>query len=128
MPEKAREFVKNTEVDALAIAFGTAHGVYAAKPVLDLQRIMEIKKKIDIPLVMHGGSGVSSDEFKTAIQNGIKKINYYTYMALAGADRVKKFLYENRDDDSVQFHDIVMAGKEGMKENVKIAMNTFLMK
>ena len=115
-------------MDALAIAFGTAHGVYAAKPVLDLQRIMEIKKKIDIPLVMHGGSGVSSDEFKTAIQNGIKKINYYTYMALSGADRAKKFLYESRDDDSVQFHDIVMAGKEGMKENVKIAMNTFLMK
>ena len=49
-------------------------------------------------------------------------------MALSGADRAKKFLYESRDDDSVQFHDIVMAGKEGMKENVKIAMNTFLMK
>ena len=74
---------------------------------------------------MHGGSGVSSDEFKTAIQNGIKKINYYTYMALSGADRAKKFLYESRDDDSVQFHDIVMAGKEGIEEECQNCMNTF---
>ena len=80
-PDMAKDFVERTGVDALAIAFGTAHGVYQIKPKLDLDRISLIKEKIDIPLVMHGGSGLSKEEFQTAIKNGIRKINYYTYRA-----------------------------------------------
>lgn len=89
-PETAKDFVERTGVDALAIAFGTAHGVYQKKPKLDLERIKLIKQKIDVPFVMHGGSGLTKEEFQTAIKNGIRKINYYTYMTLAGGRAVKK--------------------------------------
>lgn len=127
-PDTAKDFVERTGVDALAIAFGTAHGVYVTKPVLDLDRITEIKKKIDIPFVMHGGSGVSEAEFKTAIKNGIRKINYYTYMAMAGADAVLELTEGKTREDHLQFHDLSMAAKKGMKENVKEAMRIFLLK
>lgn len=127
-PETAKDFVERTKVDALAIAFGTAHGIYVTKPVLDLDRITAIKEKIDIPFVMHGGSGVSEDEFKIAIKNGIRKINYYTYMALAGAKEVQKLFNKKQPEEKIQFHEIVLAGKRGMKEDIQTAMNTFLMK
>ncbi len=126
-PDTAKDFVERTNVDALAIAFGTAHGIYVTKPVLDLDRITAIKEKIDIPFVMHGGSGVSKEEFKIAIRNGIRKINYYTYMALAGAEEVEKLLDEKQPEEKVQFHDIALAGKAGMKENIKEAIKIFLM-
>ena len=77
-PDLAKDFVLRTGVDALAIAFGTVHGIYQKKPKLDLDRIKLIKEKIDVPFVMHGGSGLSKEEFQTAIRNGIRKINYYT--------------------------------------------------
>ena len=77
-------------VDVLAIAFGTTHGIYTKKPKLDLERITKIKEAVDIPFVMHGGSGLSKEEFQTAIRNGIRKINYYTYMTLAGGRAVKE--------------------------------------
>lgn len=95
--------------------------------MLDLDRITAIKEKIDIPFVMHGGSGVSKEEFKIAIRNGIRKINYYTYMALAGAEEVEKLLDEKQPEEKVQFHDIALAGKAGMKENIKEAIKIFLM-
>lgn len=91
-PDMAKDFVEKTGVDVLAIAFGTSHGIYTQKPVLDLNRITEIKNKIDIPFVMHGGSGLSKEEFQTAVKNGIRKINYYTYMTLAGGKAVKAAL------------------------------------
>lgn len=126
-PDEAKKFVDETGVDILAISFGTAHGIYASKPVLDLERITEIKNKIDIPFVMHGGSGLSKKEFQTAIKNGVCKINYYTYMALAGADGVMNFLDGKTKKDNVQFHDIAIAGKVAMKEDVKNAMKIFAM-
>ena len=127
-PKTAKDFVERTGVDALAIAFGTAHGVYVTKPVLDLDRITKIKEKIDIPFVMHGGSGVSEEEFKTAIKNGIRKINYYTYMAMAGANAVLELTNGKNKEDHLQFHDMAIAAKQGMKENVKEAMRIFMLK
>ena len=123
-PKQAKDFVERTGVDCLAIAFGTSHGVYAKKPVLDLNRITEIKNEIDIPFVMHGGSGVSEADFKQSIQNGICKINYYTYGALAGAEAVKKMIQE-KGENKVFYHDIVNAGKEGIKEDIKSALKVF---
>ncbi|MBR4462562.1 MAG: class II fructose-bisphosphate aldolase [Erysipelotrichaceae bacterium] len=123
-PLQAKDFVERTGVDCLAIAFGTSHGVYLTKPVLDLNRIAQIKEAIDIPFVMHGGSGVSDEDFKVAINNGICKINYYTYGAMAGAEAVRKMM-EEKGDQKVFYHDIVAAGKEGIKENVKHAMEVF---
>ncbi len=123
-PVTAKNFVEGTGVDALAISFGTTHGVYLTEPKLDLNRITEIKNEIDIPFVMHGGSGVSDEDFKTAIHNGITKINYYTYGAMAGGNKIKEMI-ENNENEKVFFHDLIAAGKEGIKEDVKKAMTVF---
>ena len=124
-PATAKDFVERTGVDVLAIAFGTTHGIYTKKPKLDLERITKIKEAIDIPFVMHGGSGLSKEEFQTAIRNGIRKINYYTYMTLAGGRAVKEALDQKAPDENVFFHDIPMIAVEAMKENVKEAIQVF---
>lgn len=126
-PATAKDFVEHTEVDVLAIAFGTTHGIYTKKPVLDLDRITKIRQAIDIPFVMHGGSGLSKEEFQTAIQNGIRKINYYTYMTLAGGKAVKEAMDQKGADENVFFHDIPMIAVRAMKENVKQAIRVFSM-
>ena len=124
-PATAKDFVERTGVDVLAIAFGTTHGIYTKKPKLDLERITKIKDAVDIPFVMHGGSGLSKEEFQTAIRNGIRKINYYTYMTLAGGRAVKEALDQKSPDENVFFHDIPMIAVEAMKENVKEAIQVF---
>lgn len=124
-PEMAKKFVEATGVDALAIAFGTVHGIYQKKPKLDLDRISLIKEKIDVPFVMHGGSGLTKEEFQTAIRNGIRKINYYTYMTLAGGKAVKEALDNVKDGDPIFYHDIPLIAIKAMKEDVKNAILTF---
>lgn len=83
-PEEAKSFVEATGVDALAIAIGTAHGVYKTKPRLDIGRLQEIRKAIDTPLVLHGGSGLSDADFQGTIRNGITKVNIFTDLCVAG--------------------------------------------
>lgn len=83
--EEATSFVEATGVDALAIAIGTAHGAYKTKPKLDLQRLREIRAATDVPLVLHGGSGLSDDDFRDVIKNGIAKVNIFTDLLLAGS-------------------------------------------
>lgn len=124
-PVLAKEFVERTGVDALAIAFGTSHGLYKEKPVLDLNRIKLLKEAVDIPFVMHGGSGLSKEEFQTAIKNGIRKINYYTYMTLAGGKAIHNSLKSLKDDDNVFFHDIPVLATKAIKEDVKKAIGVF---
>lgn len=124
-PETAKAFVETTKVDVLAIAFGTSHGVYIKKPVLDLERITEIKNKIDIPFVMHGGSGLSEDEYRQAIKNGVRKINYYTYMALAGGNAVKELMQQKSKDQNIFFHEVPVCAINSMKEKVKEVMRIF---
>lgn len=122
-PDKAGEFVRRTGVDALAVAFGTAHGLYAKVPNIDFNRLEKIHQKTAIPLVMHGGSGVSDEGFQEAISKGIRKINYYTYMAKAGGDYVK-----NRMDNSSEpifYHDITGWAIEGIKQDAIKAMKVF---
>jgi fructose-bisphosphate aldolase class II len=82
-PEDALYFVKETGVDALAVAIGTAHGFYNYPPKLNIQRLKEITEKTDVPLVLHGGSGVSDNEISTAISNGISKVNICTELLYA---------------------------------------------
>lgn len=118
-PEAAAEFVENTGIDALACAFGTAHGIYLKQPKLDFERVKKIKSMINVPIVMHGGSGVSNEDYKKVISCGVRKINYYTYMAKAGGEAVDKMA------DRTFFHDIAAAAEEGMKENVKAAIKVF---
>ena len=84
-PEQAKDFVMRTGADALAVAIGTAHGPYKSKPKLDIGRLGEISHTIDTPLVLHGGSGLSDEDFKNCVANGISKINIFTDINCAAA-------------------------------------------
>ena len=95
-PEEAVNFVKDTGVDALAVAIGTAHGVYKTKPKLDLERLKEIRKALDTPLVLHGGSGLSDDDFRNSIRDGIAKVNIFTDLCVAGVKAMEEGLKENK--------------------------------
>lgn len=122
-PDEAKKFVELTGVDGLACSFGTVHGLYAAEPKLDFERITNIRTKTGIPVVMHGGSGVSEPDFKECINRGVRKINYYTYAAKAAGAAVKE--YCNSVDDVVYFHDIMTCGREALKKDIMEAMRIF---
>ena len=117
-PELVPDFLANTGVDALAIAFGTAHGIYKTKPVLNMDIITKVRGLTDLPLVMHGGSGISHEEYKEVIRRGIGKINYYSYMSYAGYAEAKQTV-ENKEADF--FHNLALNAQKAMKEN---ALNT----
>lgn len=85
-PEQAADFVKRTGVDALAIAIGNQHGRYKGEPKLDFERLKAIRAKVDCGLVLHGGSGISGEDFVKAIRYGINKVNIYTAMDVAARD------------------------------------------
>ncbi len=121
-PDVAQRFVKETGIDALAASFGTAHGLYKAAPKLDFDRIEKIKAQTGVPLVMHGGSGVSPEDYKKAIAKGVNKINYYSYMSNAGTKAAKELL-ENQE--ITYYHDIAMAAQKAMKSDVRKAMEVF---
>lgn len=89
-PEIARDYVERTGVDALAIAVGNAHGAYKFPPKLDFGRIAQIADRVNVPLVLHGGSGLSEKDFKRAIQEGICKVNIFTDIDVAAANGAKK--------------------------------------
>lgn len=122
-PDAAAGFVARTGVDALAIAFGTAHGIYTVKPKLDFDRITRVREKVAAPLVMHGGSGVSPEGFRQAIANGIAKINYYTYMSAAGGEAVRQAAKST--EEHLFYHDIASAAAEAMKQDAMRAMKVF---
>ncbi len=86
--EEAEEFVKRTGVSALAVLVGTAHGRYKKAPKLDIERIRDIKEAVKIPLVLHGGSGVPDDQLLSAVDAGIRKINFGTDVCYSFLDKV----------------------------------------
>ncbi len=120
--EEAKAFCAETGVDALAIAFGTAHGFYNAQPKLDFDVVKNVAAATGLPLVMHGGSGVSDEGFANAIKNGIRKINYYSYMSKAGYMAAKAKIEQG---DTSYLHDIEFAAMQAMKEDVKRAIQLF---
>ncbi len=95
-PKEACRFVEATGVDALAVAIGTAHGAYKTKPKLDVARLKEIRNALNTPLVLHGGSGLSDDDFKNTIQNGIAKMNIFTDLCKAGERAMELGLAEGK--------------------------------
>lgn len=117
-PDAAVNFVRDTGIDALACAFGTAHGFYKDAPKLDFERLSKINSLINVPIVMHGGSGVSTKDYFEVIKRGVRKVNYYTYMAKAGGEAVSSKEYS-------QFHDAILDAEKAMKENVKEAIKIF---
>ncbi len=123
-PNDAKRFVDATGIDALACSFGTAHGLYLQKPKLDFGILDKVRAKIEIPIVMHGGSGVSNEDYRTVISKGVRKINYYTYMAKAGGEEIKE-KFDLYKDSPVYYHDIVEWGYLAMKNNVGKALSVF---
>ena len=121
-PELVPDFLARTGVDALAIAFGTAHGIYKTTPVLNLDIIDEVRKKTDIPLVMHGGSGISHEVYRDVIRRGINKINYYTYMSYAGYAAAKELTQTN---PTGFFHDMALTAQKAMEENALTTLKVF---
>jgi len=125
-PKEAKRFVELTKIDCLAISFGTVHGEYRGEVNLDFNVIKEIRDILNgFPLVMHGGSGVSEDDYLKAINAGIRKINYYTYMQIAGYNAVKELLLK---DNTNQYHDIPVVAEKAMYENILKAMKIFAKK
>ncbi|WP_162341735.1 class II fructose-bisphosphate aldolase [Paenibacillus paridis] len=122
-PKQAREFVERTGIDALAAAFGTVHGVYLKKPKLDLSRLEQIRNSAGVPVVMHGGSGLSVEDFNNTIEKGVAKINYYTGMALKVMDQAKTRLV--REEESTFYHEFMMDAIQDFKEDASQIMRTF---
>lgn len=120
--DEAIEFVQATGVNSLAASIGTAHGFYTEAPKIDFRRIEEIHRKTGLPLVMHGGSGVSDEDYHKAINLGIRKVNYYSYMAKAGVEGVKALLAEK---NVKYFHELAIAAKDAMAEDVAKALRLF---
>lgn len=103
-PKEAERFVEETGVDALAISIGTTHGICVEDPELDFDRLAKINDVSEVPLVLHGGSGVSDDDFRKAIRNGISKINFFSRTSNAIARSVKEKL--NSIEGEVYYQDI----------------------
>lgn len=122
-PEEARRFVEETGVDSLAIAIGTAHGVYKGEPKLDFERLKAIREVVEVPLVLHGSSGVPSESLEKAIALGICKVNIDTDIRAAFAREVKEFVAENPDE--IDPRKILGPAREAMKEVIKDKIKIF---
>lgn len=122
-PVLAKRFVESTGIDALACSFGTVHGIYLKEPKLDFDRVLKIHELINLPIVMHGGSGVSHADYRRVISRGVRKINYYSYMARAGADAVRRHL--NEATGSVLFESVETWAMEAMYADAKQTIQVF---
>lgn len=116
VPSEAVEFVEKTGIDSLAVAIGTAHGVYKGTPKLDVERLSEIREVVSIPLVLHGTSGVPDEAVKECIRRGICKVNYATDLRIAFSNGVKEYLAANPDAFDPKKYNAV--GREKVKEYV----------
>lgn len=117
-PQEAKEFAERTGIGSLAVAIGTAHGVYKGEPKLDLDRLAEIRKVVSIPLVLHGASGLSEEAVAESIKRGICKVNFATELRIAYTEGVKEFLGQNPDAfDPKKYGKTAM---EHVKEIVKL--------
>jgi len=114
-PENARDFVARTGVTALAASFGTVHGVYHREPSLNYQLIDELRAAIGVPLVMHGGSGLSTEEYRLSISHGVRKINYYTYAAKVALDAAR---VAAADEETILFPKVALAARNAVEADV----------
>ena len=125
-PDQAAVFVRETGIDALACSFGTTHGIYLTEPNLDFDVVKNVREKTKgIPVVMHGGSGVSREDFARSIEAGVRKVNYFTYMDKDGGNAALEYLTSLKEGEPVYFSSIAAAARAAMKANVKTAMRMF---
>ncbi|WP_039766133.1 class II fructose-bisphosphate aldolase [Caldicellulosiruptor sp. F32] len=119
-PEEAEVFANETGVDALAVSIGTVHGVYKGEPMLDFERLAEIRKRVDCYLVLHGGSGLSDDDFKKCIEYGINKVNIFTDLTLAVNEKLPEFVKATSDLTPAIFDEIRRIVKEEAIKKLKV--------
>lgn len=121
-PEVAKSFVEQTQIDALAASFGTAHGIYIKEPILDIPRLEKIYTLTGIPIVMHGGSGLSDEDYENTIRAGVRKINYYSYVAMAGGNVIKEHVQNNPHP---LYHELTEIARQAMKDDMKRVIKLF---
>lgn len=119
-PEEAKIFVEETKVDSLAIGIGTAHGFYVGTPVLDKELVSKVKEIVDVPLVLHGASGLSDEDVMECVKRGMCKVNFATELRVAYTDAMKK-LYEE-DPGTFDPKKFGVKSMEAVKELVKSRM------
>lgn len=115
-PASAAEYVERTGIDSLAVAIGTAHGLYKSEPKLDFERLAEIRKRVDIPLVLHGASGISVEDVRRCIGLGIAKVNIATELKIPFSREVRNYLIENPEENDPRKY--MKKAKEEMKKVV----------
>ncbi len=120
-PKMAKDYVDKTGVDALAIAVGNAHGAYKLPPKLDFERIRTIARTVDVPLVLHGGSGLTDEDFRQAIKEGISKVNIFTDINVAAV----KAEFSKFTDMNKGIIDLIPAAVEAIKQETMKKMELF---
>ena len=122
-PNDAVEFVKQTDINSLAVGIGTAHGIYKTPPKLDIERLSQIKKVVDIPLVLHGATGLSDEVIKECVKRGINKINFATELRLTYTNAVREKLNSDVEIIDVKIYSDYARNcvKELVKEKIKLS-------
>ncbi len=121
--DEAKRFYEETNIDALAVAIGNVHGIYRGEPKLDFQLLKDLRDNIPVPLVLHGGSGISDVDYRKSIELGICKINYYTGMTIAAVKKMRQYLNENPDVNS--YPDITSLCMNVIREDVGKRLDVF---
>lgn len=117
-PEEAKEYIAKTGIDALAVAIGTVHGPYKGQPELDFDLLVKLKKEVDIPLVLHGGSGLDDSDFQKAIELGINKVNFYTQNSIQAVEAVSREIEDKKG--KVSFPELTLTAQaEILKQTQK---------
>ncbi|MEE1162849.1 MAG: class II fructose-bisphosphate aldolase, partial [Lachnospiraceae bacterium] len=120
--EEARTFAANADIDALAVAIGNAHGHYKGIPKLNFERLTELKEAVNLPLVLHGGSGISDEDFRKAITLGVRKINIATASMDAAITCAGAYMAQEGEHDYYGFNEAMV---QGVYENVKHCIKVF---
>lgn len=120
-PDDAVRFVEETGVDFLAVAIGTAHGLYRSEPQLDLELLDEIRTRVEVPLVLHGGSGVTEEQFRAAIARGISKINVATDLYATAGRR----LVEAAQAEGASYFSLTQAALKSFQERCGYYLDLF---
>ena len=120
-PDIVVKFVEETGVDFLAIAVGTAHGLYDGEPMLALDLLGEIRERVDIPLVLHGGSGLGDEQFRAAVAGGIQKINIFTNLVIES----KRRMLESARSEDASMHSMVAQIRDAFRAECERLLDVF---
>ena len=124
-PKMAKDYVIQTKIDSLAVAIGTAHGTYKKEPKLDIKRLKKIRDVVDVPLVLHGASGVSPEVVKACIKNGICKVNIATELKIAFSNALREYLIKNPEvnDPRKYMEPAKAAMRQVVEDKIKMCMS-----